>query len=110
MVAISEIKAVDAHTNPNTASAATLTVSAAVTTVSALVKISNPNRVGLYIYNNSANTVYINFGATANSNTNMVLPIATFATWVMPIPIYYGQISAIRNTGTGTLLITELTP
>lgn len=108
MGSVSDVNQVEATTIPTSASTATLTVSSSVGTLSVQVLAANPYRKGCYIYNNSSNTVYINFGATVSSSTAMVLPIATFATWAMPLPIYTGKIAAIRNSGTGTLLITEL--
>lgn len=91
------------------ASGVLFSVSPSVATQSVLVLAANPVRLGLYIYNNSANTVYINFGATASSSLLMTSPILTFADFVMLGPVVYtGQIAAIRNSGSGTLLITEL--
>ncbi len=88
---------------------ATITASAAVALTAVQIIGANPNRKGLLIYNNGANTAYIAFGGVVSSATRMTLPILTFATYSMPFPIYTGAISAIRNAGTGTMLVTELT-
>jgi hypothetical protein len=88
---------------------AKLTVTPSIALVSTQIIATNTARKGLIIYNNSANSVYVNFGATASSSTAMTIIIPSFNHWVMPMPIYRGQMSAIRNAGSGTLLITELT-
>ncbi len=87
---------------------ATVTASTNILLVSVQFLSLNIKRRGLIIYNNSANSVYIAFDTTVNSNTHMSIIIPTFASWVMPLPVYLGPMSAIRNSGSGTLLITEL--
>ncbi len=91
-------------------SAAVMTTTASITNVSQVVLQPNQNRTGLIIYNNSSNSVYIAFDTSANSGNHMTLIIPTFTQWVMPMPVYAGAISAIRNSGSGVLMITELTP
>lgn len=92
------------------AGTATLTVSPVVTTTSVKIASANVNRKGLILYNNSANSGYVAYGSAANSATNMTLIIPTFAHFVMPWPIYTGDLFAIRNgAGTGTFIVTELT-
>ncbi len=90
-------------------SVATISVSPVVTTTSQVIVQANYKRLGLIIYNNSANSGYIAYGSAANSSNNMTAIIPTFTQWVMTYPVYYGPIHAIRNAGTGTFLITELT-
>lgn len=90
-------------------STATISVSPTITTSSVQIIAANPSRIGLLLYNNSANSRYIAYAPTANSSTNMTVIIPTFATWVMPYPIYTGALSAIGNAGTGNILVTELT-
>lgn len=87
---------------------ASMYATSAIGTNSVIITQANWQRKALYLYNNSANTVYISFSTSANSNTNMTLPITTFTTWTMLTPIYCGPISGIRNAGTGTVLVTEL--
>jgi hypothetical protein len=100
---------VTSYVQPIYAANTKYTVTASITTVSAAVVPANPSRLGILIYNNSANSVYINFGATASSSNAMCVLIATFTTYQMLGPaIYTGQISGIRNAGSGTLLVTEL--
>lgn len=93
----------------DTAATSTISISSTVTTTSVNIMPANVNRKGLYIYNNSSNSGYLSFGSPANSNTNMTVIIASFTTFAMPKPIYTGAIHAIRNAGTGTFLLTELT-
>lgn len=95
--------------SPQAASTATISVTATITTASVLVIAANANRKGLLIYNNSANSVYLAYGSAANSSTNMTRILATFTQFSMEAPIYTGAIYGIRNSGTGTCLVTELT-
>lgn len=83
------------------------TVSASVGTSNALVVYANKRRQGLTIYNNSSNSVYITFGPVSNGSTCTRI-LATFTQFDMLGPaIYRGEISAIRNAGSGALVITE---
>lgn len=85
-----------------------VTTSGAVTTSSVQLVAENKARRAFYIWNNSANSAYITFGPTSSSATpTFILP--TFATLVVNGPVVWtGPISAIRNSGTGTLTVTEL--
>jgi hypothetical protein len=78
--------------------------------VNASKQVAQPNtlRKGLIIWNNSSNSVYLSYESVANS-ASCTFILATFQSWVMPNPIYTGIISAIRNSGTGTLTVWELT-
>ncbi len=87
--------------------AATITTTASITTVSVKVLNENLNRKGLIIYNNSSNSVYIAFDVAVNSGNHMTAIIPTFAQWIAPVPCYTGAIAAIRNAGSGALMITE---
>lgn len=79
-----------------------------VTTQSVVVLAANPNRKGLVIYNNSANSVYMRFDVTVTGATCTRI-LATYAQWDMVGPtVYQGPIAAIRNSGSGNLIITEL--
>ncbi len=97
------------------ATKATLIVSAAIPVLvsspnnSVLVVPANPNRIGLILYNNSANSIYLMYGQKANSANAMTRILATFAQFVMEAPIYTGDIWATRNAGSGNVLATELT-
>jgi hypothetical protein len=83
-------------------------VSPNVALVSVLAVPANSGRRGLTIYNNSANSVYLTYGNTSTS-AGCTRILATFTQWDMTGPaIYTGAISAIRNAGTGTLVVTEL--
>lgn len=83
------------------------TVSASIALVSVQVLAANTKRRGLTIYNNSANSVYLTWGATSSSNTCTRI-LATFTQFDMFGPVVYlGPISAIRNAGSGTLILTE---
>lgn len=88
---------------------ATKIISPSILLVSQVVVPANPDRRGLIIYNNGANSVYLTYGPVSVSAACTRI-LATFAQWEMMGPVIYtGQISAIRNAGAGTLIITELT-
>ncbi len=109
MSGVSDIPQVMSSIQQILASSTTYTASSSVGTSSVVVLAANPKRLGFLIYNNSANSVYIDFSPLASSSTHMVLLIATFATYQMLGPVVYtGMISAIRNAGSGILMITEL--
>lgn len=84
------------------------TVSANVALTSVVIVPPNSKRIGIMLYNNSANSGYVNFAATASSAACSVI-IATFATWNWPFVdfCYTGQMSAIRNAGSGNFIVTE---
>lgn len=85
----------------------TRTVSNSITTVSQLVVPYNKRRKGLTIYNNSSNSVYITFGPTsAGATCTRILGSFTQFDMLGPV-VYKGEISAIRNSGSGALIITE---
>lgn len=95
---------------PMQATRATVTASATITNAGpVMVATTNSRRLGLVLYNNSANTVYIKFGAPGNAGTDMTVPIATFQSYQMPAPIFTGALFGIRNSGTGVVVATELT-
>lgn len=84
------------------------TISANVTTSSVLILDSNPARRGFTLYNNSSNSCYVTFGPTSSSASPTAI-VASFVSYTPTLPVNYtGQISAIRNAGTGTIIITEL--
>lgn len=88
---------------------ATATISASVLLVSQVVLPANTARKGFIIYNNSANSVYLTYGPVSTGSTCTRI-LATFTQYESLGPVVYtGQISAIRNAGAGTLVITELT-
>ena len=89
---------------------AAITASPTITTTSTLILPANPKRVGLILWNQSANSVYVAFAENGNSSTKMTLIIGAYSSWVMQGPIYRGPISGIRNSGTGPVVATELTP
>jgi hypothetical protein len=102
------LKSLVAKTSANTSSDATVTQSVAVPTGTGVQIVpANPNRIGLILYNNSANSIYIRYGSPGTSATCTTV-IATFAQWVMPQPIYTGALTACRNAGTGNVIYTEM--
>lgn len=83
------------------------TTTASITNSSVLIAPANPNRRGFTIWNNSANSIYITFGPTSASASPTFI-LATFATLSFQPPnCWTGEISGIRNTGSGTVTIYE---
>ncbi len=79
-----------------------------VVNVSQQILQANYKRVGFIIYNVGASSLYVTFGPTANSSTNVSVRIGADSFWQMTAPVYRGVISAIRNgAGTGRVLVTE---
>lgn len=75
--------------------------------VSIVISPANPNRIGFTVWNNSANSAYLTFGATASSASPTYIH-PTFSTLAFFGPaIYTGVLSAIRNAGSGTMVVTE---
>ncbi len=75
---------------------------------SVVIAAANPDRLGLIIFNNSSNSVYVTFGGTSSSATCTRL-IPTFASWeCIGAVIYTGAVSAIRNAGSGACIAYEL--
>lgn len=85
---------------------AQVTTSANITTVSVQVVASNSARRGFLLWDNSANSAYCCFAATCTSAAPANI-VATFTSWVYVLP-YTGPISYIRNSGSGTVTVTEL--
>lgn len=82
--------------------------SPSVTTSSVQIIEANRYRRGFSIWNNSSNSAYISFGTTASSATPTAI-IPTFQTFQMFTGVVWtGEISAIRNSGSGTLTVTEI--
>lgn len=74
----------------------------------ALLSSGNPNRIGFIIYNNSGNTIYVEYNTTASSATPEHL-IATFTSLAILGPVVWtGALAAVRNAGSGTAILTEL--
>lgn len=85
-----------------------VTTSPTITTSSVQIIGTNPSRIAFYIWNNSANSVYLTFGPTSNASGPTII-LATFATYTSNGPVcYIGAISGIRNSGTGNVTIHEL--
>lgn len=83
------------------------TQSQPITTVSQVIALLNRNRIGLLIWNPTANSVYIAYGQTCSATTQTAIVPAN-STWSMPEPIYTGAISCTRNAGSGSVNVTEL--
>jgi hypothetical protein len=107
---IDSLTALKMNLAPLVAGTSTVRVSATITTASVKIISANPARLGLILYNNSANSVYICLGQAANSSNSLTFILPTFQHLVLPTsPIYTGDIYGIRNAGTGTVVSTELT-
>lgn len=69
---------------------------------------ANPNRAGFSIYNNSSNTIYIQFKGPMVGGSN-VHQIAAYTSWYGPFngTVWQGEIWAMRNSGSGNAVIYE---
>lgn len=91
-----------------TSSPATATLSnIATSTASAQLVASNVARKGLRVFNDSAQLMYLKFGATASS-TSHTDQIDPKSTWIDKDG-YTGRVDAILDANTGTARVTELT-
>jgi len=92
---------------------ATVSVSPVITTVSTLIIAANAARLGLILFNQSANSIYLSTKtpAVASTTTFYILPTFTQVSigFLTPGQIYTGAIYGIRNSGTGTVICTEFT-
>ena len=64
-------------------------------------------RRGLILWNDSTATVYIKLGL-AVSNTDFTWRLSSQSGYELPTPIYQGDITAVWETATGAMQITEL--
>lgn len=95
-------------TNNNSSSSTVRKTKVNVTTGSVILVPANPKRKGFYIYNNSANSVYLTFDSVSlSAEPTMILATFTQASMVAGL-VYTGVISAIRNSGTGHCIVWEL--
>lgn len=84
-----------------------VTASPNVLTNPVLIIGANSDRIGFMLYNNSANSAYITYGA-ANGSSMCSLILATFAQYVHAVPLLWqGEIYAVRNAGSGSIIVTE---
>lgn len=90
------------------AATATLTnVASSATNVTCLA--SNASRLGVNLYNDSTQVVYLKFGTTASA-TSYTLQMSAGAYWSMSGLIYTGRIDCIWASANGNARVTELTP
>lgn len=84
-------------------------VSLAATSFTALA--ANTTRKGVFIYNDSANIVYLGITASAVSTTAYSLQIPPNGFYELPVAygVYTGQLTAISAVASGALRVTELT-
>lgn len=95
-------------TAEDTKSTSTKVTTTNVATSSVVICAANPDRKGLFIWNNSSNSGYVAFALTATSAGPTFIQ-ATFSTYTMTMgTIWTGAVSAIRNAGTGNMVVWEL--
>jgi hypothetical protein len=95
------------------ASSVTTQVSQSIATTTAVLLSSvvicaaNQNRKGFSIWNNGANSAYITWGPVSSSSSPVII-LATFSSYICLGPlIWTGIMSALRNTGSGNIVVTE---
>lgn len=91
----------------NKAANSTVTGVATTSNTNTTLLASNGNRVFASIFNSTGKTMYIKLGATA-STTSFTIQLFDRSYWEVPND-YTGIIDAF-SLGTGTVLVTELTP
>lgn len=96
---------VDVTRTPSTSSATLSNQAGSATNVTLLA--ANSSRKGAIVFNDGTSALYIKYGATASSSSYTFKVFAN-GLWVMPAPIYTGQIDGIWDSATGTARITEL--
>ncbi len=85
------------------------TTTASVTTVATEIIDVNKDRRGFAVWNNSSNSVYLTFGPTPCTSAAPTVIVATFTSFQMfGAVVWTGEICAIRNSGSGTITITEI--
>ena len=91
-------------------SGATSTLSNVADSASSVTLIaSNTARLGLFIYNDSTEILYVKFGATA-STTSFTLRLTPTGLYEMQSPIYTGVVDGIwAANAAGSARITEIT-
>lgn len=73
-----------------------------------VIAVANPARIAFFVWNNSANSIYLTFGPTSSSATPTFI-LATFATYPNLGPVIWtGAISATRNAGAGNATVYEI--
>jgi hypothetical protein len=80
-----------------------------VTTANTTLQASNANRLGLTIWNDGGQRIFVKLGATA-STTSFTVKVANQSFYALMDPVYTGIVDAVTSTGTATVLVTELTP
>lgn len=75
---------------------------------SVTLQASNTSRIGLLIFNDSAQSLFVKFGATASS-TSYTVKILAGGYYEMPQPIYTGTVDGIWVAADGSARMTELT-
>lgn len=86
-----------------TATLANIASSASSTTLFA----SNPNRKGAIIYNESTQTLFVKFGATASATSYSVF-MASNTQYVFTAPVYTGVVDGIWASANGNARVTEI--
>jgi hypothetical protein len=90
-----------------TAPASTVVTQAPSSASNTTLKVSNANRKGLTLYNDSTSAVYVKLGATASSASFTIKMVAA-AYYELPFG-YTGIIDAIWVSANGNMLVTEIT-
>lgn len=84
------------------------TTSTSVSTTETTVLVANGLRKRFIIYNDGATAVFIKYG-TGVTNALFTVRLAP-STYIDDVkPVYTGIINAIRTSGTGNILVTEMT-
>lgn len=99
------VTATTTATRPATSTVASVNVTVASTTLAA----ANANRLGLSIWNDGSERIFVKLGAVA-STASFTTKLSAQSLYELMDPVYTGIVTAVTAAATATVLVTELTP
>lgn len=78
-----------------------------VTTQSKIIMGPNKLRSGLIIFNPSGSVMQVAYGSVCAWDNVVTVSIKPNESWAMPYPIWLGELSAIKQSGSADLVLTE---
>ena len=80
-----------------------------VGTTSVKILSSNSLRRGAIVYNSINANLFLALGVAANNTTRCSFFMTNQSHLILPLPIYTGDIFAMRTAGSGIIAVTEIT-
>lgn len=75
--------------------------------ISTKIVSANKARLGMIIYNNSTNSIYLCAASPCSSASSLFAIVPTYASYPLTAVQYTGEIYGIRNAGSGNVVVTE---